>query len=81
MKTICIHHNDLDGRCSAAILQAAINTPVEMWETDYSKAPPPIEPGDIVWILDFSYKPDVMRSIVETADTVVWIDHRDYSHV
>ena len=84
--TICIHHNDLDGRCAAAIVQKAITGPIAFHETDY-KDPAPAEENirnmDVV-IVDFSYKPEVMARIIALAKSVTWIDHhataKDYPY-
>ena len=84
---ICIHHNDLDGRCSAAIVRRYFKEGIDVvfHETDY-KDPVPLGrvAGEDVVIVDFSYKPDDMLNIVELANSVVWIDHhataRDYPY-
>lgn len=83
----CIHHNDLDGKCSAAIVARAVN-PLKplFYETDYKDPPPCLDDlaGENVVIVDFSYKPDVMQRITEWALSIVWIDHhataRDYPY-
>jgi oligoribonuclease NrnB/cAMP/cGMP phosphodiesterase (DHH superfamily) len=77
---ICIHHNDLDGRCAAAIVarkHACI--PVTFFETDYKNPPPNLDElvGETVVIVDFSYKPDVMQRIMERVCRIVWIDHHE----
>ena len=75
---ICIHHNDLDGRCAAAIVGKyfGINGNGEDYHaTDYKDAAPLGKvAGEDVIIVDFSYKPDDMMKIVELANSVVWID-------
>lgn len=82
---ICIHHNDLDGRCSAAIVKKFAGEKVSFIEADY-KDPAPLGKiaGEDVVIVDFSYKPDVMLNIVELANSVTWIDHhptaKDYPY-
>lgn len=73
----CFHHNDLDGRCAAAIVRKAYPA-CEFIEMDYAKALDvnTIEPGEMVYIVDFSFKPDVMSALcARTQGRVVWIDH------
>jgi len=82
---ICIHHNDLDGRCSAAIVRKYFKENVTFIETDY-KDPAPLGKlaGEDIVIVDFSYKPSDMLNIIELANSVVWIDHhataKDYPY-
>lgn len=76
---ICIHHNDLDGRCSAAIVKYRFSpryviTFIEMdysYELDLSK----IKKDEYVYIVDFSLKPDVIEKLLAITKKVVWIDH------
>lgn len=78
---LCIHHNDLDGRCSAAIVlkyyTEGDRAKVEFLETDYRNPPPSpdVVKGKIVVIVDFSFPPEVMGMIEKTADRLIWIDH------
>lgn len=86
--TICIHHNDLDGKCSAAIVNRKLKSsgPVTFFETDYKDDPPNLDMlvGASVIIVDFSYKPEVMKRITERALSVTWVDHhataKDYPY-
>lgn len=73
---ICIHHNDADGRCSAAIVKRFFNTRlfIEMDYKDILKLEC-IEPKESVFIVDFSFKPDVMKQILARTTDIVWIDH------
>lgn len=80
---ICFHHNDMDGRCSAAI--------VKKWrelhrqdgsrdlfiELDYKDRVPieKIEPNELVVIVDFSFKPEIMQKVFEITGQVIWCDH------
>ncbi len=85
---ICIHHNDLDGRCSAAIVERFnFERPIIYYiETDYKDLPPSrrVIKGQDVIIVDFSYNPTEMAEIINHAKTVVWIDHhataKDYPY-
>ena len=82
---ICIYHNDLDGRCSAAIVRKYCGGSVVFHEADYKDAAPLGKiAGENVVIVDFSYKPADMLNIVELANSVIWIDHhataKDYPY-
>jgi oligoribonuclease NrnB/cAMP/cGMP phosphodiesterase (DHH superfamily) len=85
---ICIHHNDLDGHCSAAIVRkyylenpdqlSAIGKDMKFVEMDYSKPFPYhlIEKDEIVIIVDFSpTEADGFKKILEITGNIIWIDH------
>lgn len=73
----CFYHSaDLDGKCSGAIVRAARPECV-MIGIDYGQPFPwgLIEPGEKVYMVDFSLQPfDDMLRLNELAD-LVWIDH------
>lgn len=76
---IIIHHNDLDGRCAAAIVYtyvatSELNTLIEM---DYAKPMPwhLISPNETVWIVDFSLSVADMEKLHEITTNITWIDH------
>ena len=75
---VCIHHNDFDGICAAAIVAKFYkDKTVGFIETDYRLPLPKddaIKDNDII-IVDFSFKPDDMQHIIDIAHSVVWIDH------
>jgi uncharacterized protein len=88
---IIFHHNDLDGRCAAAIAYRHFCRPdnsnnLQFIEMDYAKPVPVerIQPGERVVILDFSFKPDVMNEVLDRSNDVTWIDHhvtaKDYDY-
>lgn len=86
---ICIHHNDLDGKCSAAIVNLKFSNShkIVFIETDYARKidfKTIIEPEEKVVIVDFSLKPDVMDDLLLITKNVIWIDHhitaRDYPY-
>lgn len=94
-KILVIHHNDMDGRCAAAIASRALsayNTKVEFVEMDYNK-PFPLIKNDVneVFILDFSFKKNDMDKLISLVgkDNITWIDHhvssiadlRDYDYL
>ena len=81
---ICIHHNDLDGRCSAAIVKkwfdGLLNNTrrLEFIEMDYKDSVDYSHWNskfEDVIIVDFSLKPDEMQALRSRSGDVVWIDH------
>lgn len=89
---ICFHHNDLDGRCSAAIVnkymrnQENDGTGFHFIELDYKDIVPveSVSPKEEIWIVDFAIKPDVMDALRKITDNIIWIDHhvtaKDYPY-
>ncbi len=82
---ICIHHNDLDGRCAAAIV-GKVRPDSIFIETNYNRPLPDLlslQNQDVI-IVDFSFKPDEMQRIVDHSASVTWIDHhataKDYPY-
>jgi len=78
---LCIHHNDLDGRCAAYWVDKHFRgkEPVEFIEMNYDREFPldDIKEGEIVWIVDFSLTPEMMTKLLEKTKEVVWIDHHE----
>lgn len=73
--TICIYHgNCADGFTSAWVVRKAKGEDVE-FHAGFYKDPPPDVTGKVVYIVDFSYPPDVMKDIVAKAAHVSHIDH------
>ena len=101
MKLYICHHTDNDGFMGAAVLyDHAINDLQLIEDTDFVKCNygfdftefiNGLEVGDYVWIVDFSFEPDVFKQIVEkiighewnglmnaeVKKQIVWIDHHD----
>jgi oligoribonuclease NrnB/cAMP/cGMP phosphodiesterase (DHH superfamily) len=86
---ICIHHNDLDGRCSAAIVKYFCgHDNVFFIESDYNgdltRYLIYLRPNTTVFIVDFSLKPEVMQILLDQNIKPVWIDHhataKDYPY-
>ncbi len=77
------HHNDLDGRCAAAIAFRWVREEqrhikrFELFEVDYKDKinVDQFNPGEYVVIVDFSFKPEVMIPILKKGVHVTWIDH------
>lgn len=74
--TICLHHNDADGRASAAIVRRALGTDVTLHEMNYGDSIPweIISSADRVVIVDFSLPKQDMLHIAQQND-FIWIDH------
>lgn len=82
-KIVILHHNDLDGRCAAAIAYRELKTrynkdDIETIETNYDMSFPEI-PMDtkLLYLLDFSFKRDEFKILVDTIGrkNIVWLDH------
>ena len=74
---ICFHHNDLDGRCCAAILRYRFDDSVRMYEINYNMDFPLhlVAQGEDVFLVDFTPQRTQFERVVETANRTVWIDH------
>lgn len=75
---ICYYHDDLDGKCSAAIVRRRYPNesisfiPMQYgWKIDNRQ----ITRGETIYIVDFSFKPEVMEEIFKITSYVIWIDH------
>lgn len=79
-KILCFHHNDMDGRCSAAIVNKFHTKKKDICtfvETDYNlkRDYSVIDKETTVYIVDFSLPVEEFREVVKKAKKVVWIDH------
>lgn len=76
MFTICLHHNDQDGRCAAAIVRRALGKDVRLYEINYGEEIPweAIQKADRVVIVDFSLPLDDMLQVQKMAE-LIWVDH------
>lgn len=76
MSTICLHHNDADGRASAAIVRRALGQNIKLIEIDYGEPAPwsEIDLADKVVMVDFSLPAAEMQRLVEMTE-LIWIDH------
>lgn len=75
---LCIHHNDLDGLCSAAIVALANDRDqINFHQMDYRDTLPMtiFKEGEKVYVVDFSLPPKAMEELVKKSGDVVWIDH------
>lgn len=73
---LCYYHDDLDGRCSAAIVGRAIRG-ARFVAADYRRPIPrhPVDAGETVVIVDYLPADDAMRWLRERAARLIWIDH------
>ena len=79
MSNIVFYHaNCMDGFCSAWMFKRNVPEESEFIPINYGS---PFEPESVkdrsVYILDFSFKPDVMEKIIENATNVVLLDHHE----
>lgn len=76
MKTLCLHHNDLDGRASAAIVRRALTPDVELVEMNYGDPVPwkEVELVSSVVVVDFSLPIEDMKRLANGRE-LIWIDH------
>jgi oligoribonuclease NrnB/cAMP/cGMP phosphodiesterase (DHH superfamily) len=74
--TVCLHHNDADGRASAAVVRRAFNRQVFTFEMNYGDPIPweQIEPAKRVVVVDFSLPVEEMDRLAHGRE-LIWIDH------
>lgn len=73
----CYYHSvDLDGHCSGAIVKEQYPD-VNLVPIDYYQMPrwEEIQPEDTVFIVDFSFPPEIMQELSERTKAVIWLDH------
>ena len=76
---ICLHHDDLDGYCSAAVVVKALGSTVRCEPVSYGIPLPELRNEKLVVIVDFNPPADWLRKIVDNNDDVLWIDHHQTS--
>lgn len=74
--TLCLYHNDLDGRASAAIVRRKLGTDTELLGLSYGDDTPweKINTAERVIIVDFSLAEDEMLRVQQEKE-LIWIDH------
>jgi oligoribonuclease NrnB/cAMP/cGMP phosphodiesterase (DHH superfamily) len=72
---ICIHHTDLDGYSSAAIVRRNVHG-VELRSMNYADSIPDLS-GRHVIMVDFSFPMAEMQKLVQNAASFIWIDHHE----
>jgi oligoribonuclease NrnB/cAMP/cGMP phosphodiesterase (DHH superfamily) len=76
MNTLCLHHNDADGRACGAIVRRALGEQVSLYEMDYGDSLPLdlIVVADHILIVDFSLSKEEMEALA-AYHQFTWIDH------
>lgn len=76
MNTLCLHHNDADGRACGAIIRRAMGDEVTLYEMDYGDILPLdlIVTADHILIVDFSLPKEEMENLA-AYHQLTWIDH------
>lgn len=76
---ICLHHNDADGYCSAAIVNLAykdnIDDEFRFKSMMYNDPLPKIEINELVIIVDFSLNELQWNELKSLTKNIIWIDH------
>lgn len=75
MTTHCFYHADDDGFGAAWVVRKALSDQVRFHPVNYGLPVPAFEQNDQIYIVDFSYKRDVMHEICDRAASVVVLDH------
>ena len=73
---ICFYHDDLDGRCAAAIVLRAF--PGARAEPAFYGSTLKLDKvgrGEKVFIVDFTFPGDAMAELLAKTGDVTWIDH------
>lgn len=75
MKPLCIYHgNCADGFCAAWTVRKALRGEVDFHAGIYQNPPPDVEGRD-VFIVDFSYKRNVIDAMAKSARSITILDH------
>lgn len=74
--TVCLHHNDPDGRASGVIVRRALGPQILLFEINYGEPVPweLLTAAQRVVIVDFSLPTDDMLNLSQNHD-FIWIDH------
>ncbi|MBM3145292.1 MAG: hypothetical protein FJ010_10040 [Chloroflexi bacterium] len=80
MKTLCLYHNDVDGRAAAAIVRRALGEEISLYEMKYGNSLPLEEVlvSDQIVIVDFSLPREDMERL-SAYHKLTWIDHHKTS--
>lgn len=77
MRTLCFHHDDEDGRASAAIVRHALGAGVILVEVDYDDRAVPwhlVAQAEHILVVDFSFPLEEMQRMAQ-GRRFTWIDH------
>lgn len=90
MKTYVIHHNDDDGKCAAFLVKQYLINPMESltsenfieynYTANLEKKVPELEAGDMVYIVDLSFDPSILKLIRNCVNKDITIVHIDHHH-
>ncbi len=74
-KPLCIYHgNCLDGFAAAWAVRHALGEKVEFYKGIHHQSPPDVTGRD-VFLVDFSYKKQVLETMLQTAASITILDH------
>ncbi len=72
---LCIYHsNCLDGFGAAWAVHKALGDDIEFYKGVHQQPPPEVDGRDVI-LVDFSYKSDVLESMLEKAASITILDH------
>lgn len=75
LKKLCIYHNNcLDGFGAAWAVRDALGNEVDFYPGIHQQSPPAVKDRDVI-LVDFSYKRDVLEEMLETATSIIILDH------
>ena len=75
LKKLCIYHgNCLDGYGAAWAVRHALGENVEFYKGIHQQPPPEVN-GQDVFLVDFSYKKEVLEDMLKTAASITILDH------
>lgn len=74
MNLIIYHANCWDGLCAAWICRKALGPDCEFIQCQYGDTPPNVDNKD-VYIVDFSFKREILENIYARANSVLVLDH------
>ncbi len=76
MTTLCIYHNDADGRASAAIVRRALGSSINLYEMNYGDSLPleDLLQSEYLIIVDFSLTREDFQQLAKY-HKITWIDH------
>ena len=75
LKKLCIYHgNCLDGFAAAWAVRYALGENVEFYKGIHQQPPPDVNGLD-VFLVDFSYKKEVLKNMLKTAASITILDH------
>lgn len=76
MKTYILYHaNCPDGFGAALVAWLQFREQAQYIPVSYGQAPPSLDPGALVYILDFSYPRAVLRELASQARQIIVLDH------